>query len=125
MKDPLDDALGLPPIVRSPTEPVVPDSDTNDYDEARKNLYRLIAKAEDHLDELGEVAMISQHPRAFEVYSNLLKTTIDANKELLGLKKTNKEISGIGSEGPKTINNNLIMTTDEVLKMIKGNRSDE
>lgn len=120
MKDPLDDALGLPPMQREAREVIVPDSPDSDYQEARKNLFRLIGKAEDHLDELGDIAMISQHPRAYEVYANLLKTTIDANKDLLALAKAQKELDG--TAGPKTVNQNLIMTTDEVLRMLKGNK---
>lgn len=106
---------------RETTEPIVPDSTTDDYEEARKNMFRLLAKGEDALNELGEIAYISQHPRAYEVYSNLFKSLVDTNKELLGLKKTNKEITG-ASDGPKTINNNLIMTSDEVLRMLKDKR---
>jgi hypothetical protein len=117
MKDPLDDALGLPPLSRGPAN--LPDPTlVDDYEHARANLIRLAAKAEHALDELGEVAEISQHPRAYEVYANLMKTTVDANKELLALKKANKEIEG----GPSNVtnHNNLIMTSEEVLKMIKG-----
>ncbi len=123
MKDPLDDALGLPPMPRPARDVIIPEEGTavdKDYEHARQNLYRLISKAEDHLDELGEIAMISQHARAYEVYANLMKTTIDANKDLLELAKAQKTLSGV--EGPKTVNQNLIMTSDEVLKMLKGNK---
>lgn len=109
---------------RESTEPIVPDSTTDDYEEARKNMFRLLAKGEDALNELGEIAYISQHPRAYEVYSNLFKSLVDTNKELLGLKKTNKEITGASNTGPKTINNNLIMTSDEVLRMLKDKRGE-
>lgn len=125
MKDPLDEALGLPPMDRESREVTVPEKTTEDqdYEFARQNLYRLIAKAEDHLDELGDIAYVSQHARAYEVYSGLLKTTLEANRELLELKKAHQATSG-ETGGPRTINNNLIMTSDEVLRMIKGKKAE-
>lgn len=122
MKDPLDDALGLPPMERPEPEITVPDSvsEDGDYEFARRNLYRLISKGEDAFDELREIASISQHPRSFEVLSNLYRSVVEANKDLMALKKTHREVSG--DPGPRTVNNNLIMTSDEVLRMIKDGR---
>ena len=120
MRDPLDDALGLPPMERREVEAYVPQDRTgdDDFDRARDSLYRLAAKAEAHLDELGEIASISQHARAYEVYSNLLKTTIDANKDILGLRKSLRD-GEASDQGPRTVNQTLIATSDEILRMIK------
>ena len=125
MRDPLDEALGLPPMERPEPEVIVPERETSDvdYEFTRESAYRLIAKGEMMLDELGDIARISQHPRAFEVYSNLFKSVMDANKDLLGLKKTQKDISGqrgSGEGGPQTVNNTLVATSDEILRLIKG-----
>lgn len=120
MKDPLDDALGLPPMERASLEVIVPEpvSDDPDYENVRQNLYRLMAKGEEQLDEIGDIARISQHPGAFEAFSKLLKTLVDTNKEMMEIKRTQRE-SSPGSEGPKTINNTLVATSDEILRMIK------
>lgn len=126
MRDPLDEALGLPPMERPEPEIVVPERETSDvdYEFARESAYRLIAKGEMMLDELGDIARISQHSRAFEVYGNLFRSVMDANKELLGLKKTQKDISGQRGSGegggPSTINNTLVATSDEILRMLKS-----
>lgn len=126
MRDPLDEALGLPPMERPDPEIVVPERETSDvdYEFARESAYRLIAKGEMMLDELGDIARISQHPRAFETYSNLFKSVLDANRELLGLKKTHRDISGQrggGGDGAVTnvTNQTLVMTSEEVLRLLK------
>lgn len=125
LNDPLDQALGLPPMEAPKADVIVPEpiSEDDDYEFARASLYRLVAKGELMLDELGDIARISQHPRGFEVYSNLLKAIVDTNKDLMGLKKTAKEVSGVQttppSQGPQTVNNTLIATSEEILRMIK------
>ena len=52
----------------------------SDYKYARENLYGVIEKGTEALDTLIELAKASEHPRAFEVVSQLTKTLVDANK---------------------------------------------
>jgi hypothetical protein len=48
---------------------------------------------------------------------------VDANKDLLDLAKKQKELQAKDDDGgPKTINNNLILTSAELLKMIKNDK---
>jgi hypothetical protein len=123
MDDPLDDALGLEPLPRKEANITVPatNSDDTDYEFARENMYRLTGKIEQSIDELSEIAYISQHPRAYEVLANLYKTGVEANKEILGLKKVHHSMDP-RSNGPTTLNQTLVMTTDEVLQMLKDKR---
>ncbi len=44
-----------------------------DFKYARENLYNIIEKGSDALNTLVDVAAQSQHPRAFEVVSQLVK----------------------------------------------------
>ena len=117
--DPLDAALGLEPVPYEPPVITIPD-EGQEYEFARENLARMIGKTEHAIDQLSTIARISAHARAYEVLSGMMKTYYDANHELLKLKKTKKDTEG--STGPQTINNNLIMTTDEVLRMIKSGK---
>ena len=72
--DHLDEVLG---IIEKPQKEVVKvekvkppingqDEDT-DFQYARENLYNLIERGQDGLEELIEIAKQSEHPRAFEV----------------------------------------------------------
>ena len=65
--------------------------DDIDYNYARENYYNLIERNQDAIEEMLEIAKQSEHPRAFEVVGQLIKSGLDANKELMGLHKTKKE----------------------------------
>src|SRR5210317_1727521 len=68
------------------------DDITKDYTYARENLYDVIERGTEALDYLLELAKASEHPRAFEVVSQLTKTLVDANKDLLDIQKKVKDL---------------------------------
>lgn len=74
----------------------VPES-TQDDDMAfaRKRMRNIINAAEDAYEQLAELAVETQSPRAYEVLANLLKTTSEAAKDLIGTHKTKAEIHRI------------------------------
>ena len=125
----LDEVFG---IVEKPkkeivkTERVVPavtddDSDT-DFQYARENLYNLIERGTDGLEELLEIAKQSEHPRAFEVVQQTIGQLTTTNKELLNLHKTKKDIK-VEKGGPTSVNNNLFVgSTAELQKMLKAKK---
>jgi hypothetical protein len=122
MKDPLDEALGLPPLEHAVRLPIVPEATTDDvdYEHTRKNIYRALGKIEDAMDELAQVARVSQHPRAYEVYANLAKTFLDANKELIDTRKRAQDSTrGPGGGEARVVNNNLVITSTDMLRAVK------
>ena len=131
--DHLDEVLG---IIEKPkkevikTERFVPvitnddsgDSET-DFQYVRENLYNLIERGQDGLEEMLEIAKSSEHPRAMEVFGQLIGKLTDTNKELLNLHKTKKDISQETS-GPKNVSNNLFVgSTAELQKFLKTGKS--
>lgn len=117
-------ALDLAPL----THPALADKpkvdENNDYEYARQNIYRVIETGANALDELAQVAAQSQHPRAYEVLTNLVKTMVEANKDLMHLKKTKVEIEKISDApvdnmGNNKVQNNLFVgSTSELQKFI-------
>jgi hypothetical protein len=122
---------GLPEIVEEASTPVIvpidisKDETLNDIDKARSNIQNIISQGDQSLGDMMELAKQSESPRAYEVAANLMKTLLDANKDYVDMamrKKYHKE----ELEGPKeaaqtnVTNNNLILSTTELLKMIKG-----
>ena len=111
----------LPPMTRT-------EEAESDYDYARKNMYDVIEKGTQALEELLSVATSSQHPRAFEVLATTMKTLVDANKELVQLskKKVEEEKSNddpqAGSGGNVTNNNLFVGTTHDLLKVLADMR---
>ena len=93
----------------------------NDYEYSRRVLYDLIEKGTDALESMIEVARESEHPRAFEVLSGLIKNTADVNDKLLDLNKKHKDINTKErpAEGGTTNNNVFIGSTTDLQRMLQ------
>jgi hypothetical protein len=93
----VENALNLPesaPMVQ-PLAPVDVDPNADiddDFAKVRNNLHQIIHKGNDALEEALMVAKTSEHPRAFEVVGQLIKTMVDANKDLLDIQKKLKDL---------------------------------
>jgi len=98
---------------------VTADDSDLDFQYARENLYNLIERGQDGLEELLEIAKASQHPRAFEVVQQTIGQLTTTNKELLNLHKSKKDIRAeVG--GPTNVSNNLFVgSTAELQKFLK------
>lgn len=93
-----------------------------DYEYSRETYYDLIEKGRESLELMIEVARESEHPRAFEVLSNMIKGIADVNGSLIDLNKKYKELQK--SDSPKesnTTNNNLFVgSTTDLQRMLLG-----
>lgn len=128
--DPIADALGVEsgkkeiekkveaPIVRE--ESTTADDRQNDYKMVRNNLKDIIATSTAAIDGILNVASEGESPRAYEVVSQLIKTTLEANESLVDLHKKVKEIEHTEEKQQKVTNNNMFVgSTKELLSMIK------
>ena len=131
--DHLDEMLGIvnkpkKEIVKAerlvPTISVDDSGDSEiDFQYVRENLYNLIERGQDGLEEMLEIAKSSEHPRAMEVFGQLIGKLTETNKELLNLHKTKKDISAEAS-GPKNVSNNLFVgSTAELQKFLKTGKT--
>lgn len=110
----------LPPVVVSEED----DENVQDLETARQNIKNIIETGEDALSEILSVAKQSNSARAYEVVSTLMKTMLDANKDFVDIstkKKFAKEEIAAPKQEQNITNNNLIISTADLLKMIKGN----
>jgi hypothetical protein len=129
--DPLGKALNLKPVeidmVKTMEAKAHDDSAKTDFEMARANVYEVIQNGLTAIDKLSQIADQSQHPRAFEVLSGLMKTMLDANKDLLELQKKIREIDNVDSptnQDAKAVTNNLFVgSTAELQKMIENMRN--
>ena len=112
------------PVVRIKPKTDGKDDDI-DYNYARENYYNLIERNQDAIEEMLEIAKQSEHPRAFEVVGQLIKSGLDANKELMSLHKTKKELSIEKGGHTTTVNNAVFVgSTAELQKLLKGKRGE-
>jgi hypothetical protein len=93
----------------------------DDSEFARQNIRTLIEKGNDAIDNLLMVAKQSDHPRAYEVAANMLKSLTDMNKDLMEIQKRKRELQ------PKETNNSInvekavfIGSTKELINALKN-----
>ena len=94
----------------------------NDYKYSRDTYYELVEKGKQSLELMIEVARESEHPRAFEDLSGMIKNISDVNDRLMDLNKKKKdldrkeEIKNIAN----TTNNLFVGSTSELQKILKN-----
>jgi hypothetical protein len=131
---PLEEAkeAELPVTIQEPETAVVrqlsasdDDETVKDIEQARSNIKNIIEQGDDALREMIELAKQSESPRAYEVASTLMKTLLDANKDFVEM-STKKKYAKDEIDRPKeaaqtnVTNNNLIVSTADLLRMLKG-----
>ena len=135
--DKVAEALGIEPhfpIAKRTTDPVpvqnTGDKLDDDTEYARQNLYDVVSKTSEAVDQLMEISRESQHPRSYEVLGALLKQQGDAATQLLDLHKkkvdiqkaANLEMDSRRTQTPFNINNAVVFngTSSELLDLVKG-----
>lgn len=105
------------------------DENLNDLEKVRSNIQDVMNTGQEAVREMLEIAKQSEQPRAFEVVSTLMKTLLDANKDFAEV-STKKKFAKEELNGPKeaaqtnVTNNNLIVSTADLLKMLKENTNE-
>ena len=91
-----------------------------DFETGRKNLYNLLDKGNEAIDGILELAKEGEHPRAYEVAGQLIKTVSEVSQNLLDLQDKLKKVKEIPEKGPKNVTNALFVgSTTELQKMLK------
>ena len=124
----LEIAENLPKVTRGVPPRVMPEingmEEDTDFRYTRENLYNLLERGQDAVEELLEIAKQSEHPRAFEVVGQLIGKLTETNKELMGLHKTKKELSIERGGGDVNVNNAVFVgSTAELQKLLKSKRA--
>jgi len=96
------------------------DDPTLDYEYSRGNLYSLIEKGQEAINGILDVAQGSDHPRAYEVAGQLIKSVGDTTDKLIDLQTKMKALKKEDDGSPKTVNNALFVgSTSELSKLLK------
>jgi len=95
----------------------------DDYDFARSQYYNLADKGQEAIDLMLELARESEHPRAFEVLSNMLKQNAEIADKLMALQKQKKDVKKADNPAlpnNMTQNNVYLGTTSDVQRMLQN-----
>lgn len=107
-------------VVKQSKEIEIPNDPQKDYEYTRANLYNLIEKGQQAINGILELAQESEHPRAFEVAGQLIKSVGDVTDKLLDLQKKMKDLDAPSKKGNTTVNNALFVgSTAELSKLLK------
>ena len=113
---------------KTQTATVIPRPQTSDVEEddfkySRENLYHIVERGQDALEGIMQVAQETEHPRAYEVAGQLLKTNADNVEKLVNLQTTKKKLREVDQPQRVTNNNSLFVgSTKELQQMIKNKK---
>jgi len=99
----------------------------NDVEYSRQKMKELIDMSSEAIQNMMALAAETEHPRAFEVLSNMIKQASEMSQDLVKLQKTRKEITQSKEESNgKTTNNAIFVgSTNELQKFLKNRDNDE
>ena len=130
--DKLNEVLGIAEepneleVIQKETKDLVVPEDKDpdiDFETGRKNLYNLIDKGNEAIDGILDLAKEGEHPRAYEVAGQLIKTVSEVSQNLLDLQDKLKKVKEVPNTGPKNVTNALFVgSTTELQKMLKDKK---
>jgi hypothetical protein len=130
----LSEMFDVNPLVIQKSQDLIPapeelsDEAQEDFTFARSNIRNLIRQGTGAVDNILEVARESEHPRAYEVVSTLIKTMAEMNKDLIDIQKKKKEMIGgsAKSQDNQTINVDkavFVGSTTDLIKQMKEKKN--
>ena len=128
----LDDVLDINTEIKHEVEilpkklPAVKDrgeSIVNDYKYARENLYGLVERGQDAIEGILQLSKETEHPRAYEVAGQLIKTVGETAEKLIDLQSKLKKLEGEEQQKIGQQHNHLYVgSTSELQKFLKKNK---
>ena len=122
----LDDILNIESDIKKKTEIVkVPERSENietDYRYARENLYGLEERGQDAIDGILQLSKETEHPRAYEVAGQLIKTVGETAEKLIDLQSKLKKLEDEEQKVGTQHNHLYVGSTSELQKFLKKNK---
>jgi hypothetical protein len=94
-----------------------------DVEYSREKMKELIDQSSEAINHMMALASESEHPRAFEVLSNMIKDASQMSQDLVKLQKVRKDITQEkeSKSGDTTNNAIFVGSTTELQKFLKNN----
>ena len=109
-----------PEVKKPPKKVEAIDQVQDDYEYARGNLYALVDKGQEAVNGALDLAMSSDHPRAYEVAGQLIKHVGDVADKLMALQKDKKAVKEESAKKVVTNNSLFVGSTADLQKMLKN-----
>ena len=122
----LDDILNIESDIKEKTQVVkLPERSKNietDYRYARENLYGLVERGQDAIDGILQLSKETEHPRAYEVAGQLIKTVGETAEKLIDLQSKLKKLEDEEQKVGTQHNHLYVGSTSELQKFLKKNK---
>ena len=115
----IDDVTPKAEVKKPPKKVETQDQVQDDYEYARGNLYQLVDKGQEAVNGALDLAMSSDHPRAYEVAGQLIKHVGDVADKLMALQKDKKNVKEESAKKVVTNNSLFVGSTADLQKMLK------
>ena len=118
----LSEVLDVEPIASKPrTQLIAVNNVDDDAEFARQNIRELIQKGNDAVEGILHVAKESEHPRAYEVAGQLIKSVADTTDKLIDLQRKLKDVEEETVRTTNNVTNNAVFvgSTSELSKLLK------
>ena len=96
----------------------------DDFEMVRQTYHDLLSKGGSSLEDMMEVARATEHPRAFEVLSNMMKQNAEIADRLMELQKKKKDVEKVDRDNPMlpgggmTQNNVFVGSTSDLQRKL-------
>ena len=118
-----EEILGPKPLVLRPDDTL--DHADADYKYSRENFYSLVERGQAAIDGILEVAKEGEHPRAYEVVGQLIKSVAEVTEKLADLHDKMKKLKEVPNNAPRNVTNALFVgSTKELQRLLKDERND-
>ena len=122
----LDDILNIESDIKEKTEIVkLPERSENietDYRYARENLSGLVERGQDAIEGILQLSKETEHPRAYEVAGQLIKTVGETAEKLIDLQQKLKKLEDEEQKVGTQHNHLYVGSTSELQKFLKKNK---
>ena len=119
----LDDILDISTNITKETKvvklPARSESMDNDYKYGRETLYGLVERGQDAIDGILDLCKETEHPRAYEVAGQLIKTVSETAEKLIDIQKKLKDLEKEDSSVRTQHNHLYVGSTSELQKFLK------
>jgi hypothetical protein len=118
----------IPEKIKSNVDQGEINNDTEtDVEYSRQKMKELIDMSSEAIQNMMALAAETEHPRAFEVLSTMIKQASEMSQDLVKLQKTRKDITQSKEELNGNTTNNAIFvgSTNELQKFLKNRDTDE
>ena len=109
-------------VNEKPVPAVIPQADVDtDFDTGRGELYKLLEKGNQAIDGILALAKEGEHPRAYEVAGQLIKTVSEVTERLADLQEKMQKLKEVPDKGPTNVTNALFIgSTKELQNLLKN-----